>query len=313
MTSIRSSFFEQFLNHFWLRPENALLVALRAESYYSTLDAFKRAQTSVDVSCGDGVFSFVTMGGRLSERTDMFRSVLTNIPFRDGDRDPFDHFDETYEIEIIDRPSHTFTYGTDWKENMLRRAEKLSFYNELIHHDNNNPLCFSDNSIDFVYSNSAYWVANFQGHLCELARVCRPRGTIVLQMKTNRIRDYTAEKYISGFGERFYEIIDAGRLSTWKGLRSKEEILRILEGIRDLRIDRCEPIYGGALIQIWDIGLRPLFNPLVRLASGVSEELRLSVKQEWCEIFRQAFTDFLEQYAPREEEAVEFLIVLSKA
>lgn len=146
---MRRYFFKEFLNHFWLRPENALLVSLRAESYYNTLTYFGDGKDTIDVSCGDGVFSFITLGGKLSPEFDMFRSV--KFGRREGDFDHFDYFDEKeYKLKIFKKPDRFYQYGVDWKENLLKKAEKLNFYQQLIQHDNNFPLPFPDNSMRYV-------------------------------------------------------------------------------------------------------------------------------------------------------------------
>lgn len=108
----RLYYFRQFLNHFWLRPENALLLALRAESFKKTFNFFDDAEASIDVSCGDGVFSFIANGGQISADSDMFRSL--RFGKREGDFDAFDCFDDTYKMNVIkeaDRSLNTESIG----------------------------------------------------------------------------------------------------------------------------------------------------------------------------------------------------------
>lgn len=73
-----------------------------------------------------------------------------------------------------------------------------------------------------------------------------------------------------------------------------------------------EPIYGGLLARIWDIGLRPLFNPLARMANSLSDEERVSIKKEWNEILFDLFEESLQKYKSSENDAIEYLIVLEK-
>src|SRR5262245_35718478 len=60
-----------YLHAFWLRPENALWMALRS----MTLAEVAWPAPAVDLSCGDGVFSFLHLGGRLDPRFDVFCAV----------------------------------------------------------------------------------------------------------------------------------------------------------------------------------------------------------------------------------------------
>jgi len=47
----------------------------RSLSYRKTLRFLDIKNDSIDISCGDGVFSFLTFGGQLSADSDMFRSI----------------------------------------------------------------------------------------------------------------------------------------------------------------------------------------------------------------------------------------------
>ena len=72
-THIRKKLLKQFLNWFWLRPESAILLSLRGAAYHETFKYF--ANDSLDVSCGDGVFSFIACGGEISKANDMYQSL----------------------------------------------------------------------------------------------------------------------------------------------------------------------------------------------------------------------------------------------
>ena len=63
---------------------------------------------------------------------------------------------------------------------------------------------------------------------------------------------------------------------------------------------------------IWDIGLRPLFRPLAKMANSLSDDARVSVKEEWNQIFIELFTEILETYEANDKAAVEYLVILEK-
>ncbi len=53
----------------------------------------------------------------------------------DRQYDVFDSLDEAKDINPMKSPSKfQFTYGTDWKENLLNKAGKLGVYKELLIH-----------------------------------------------------------------------------------------------------------------------------------------------------------------------------------
>jgi hypothetical protein len=289
-----------------------LLTTLRADKLQQTFYFFNNDARTVDVSCGDGMFSFISMGGNVSRDTDMFRSLNIKGKFREGDEDHFDNYDKDYFVEITKKPEQSFEYGTDWKPNLLSKASHLGFYSELIEHDNDNPLPFEDESMEYVYTNSAYWVEKFRYHLQDLVRITEKRGKFVLHMKDMSIKRYKSSEYAPFMGGRFHEIIDAGRLETSRGLKSREEIFQILEDLDNCHIQETSPIYGGLPVKMWDIGLRPLFSPLSKLANGVSPETRREVKDEWCAIFYELFEEYLTQYNASAEDAIENQIILEK-
>ncbi len=309
---IRINFLKEFLNFFWLRPENALLLALRAEAYRTTLSLFGNGDNTMDVSCGDGIFSFITFGGKLSEKTDMFRSVKTSQTFRDENYDTFDYFDESYFVEIKNRPDLNYQYGSDWKQNLLSKAKKLDFYKEFLLHDNNKGFPFENEKFKYIYTNSAYWVKNFQKHLEDLSRLTVSGGHIILEMKTTNIKNYQAKNYLQFMGNRFHEIVEGGRLASSKGIRSINVVLSIIKQIGNIDIVEYKPVYGGLMAQIWDVGLRPLYNPLVKMANCTSIEQRIEIKKEWNQVLFEMFSEFIKNYRADEKTAIEYLIVLKK-
>jgi len=310
--SNRADLYREFLKFYWLRPENAIMLGVRGDAFASTLDLINEGEDSIDVSCGDGVYSYITMGGTFSNKPDQFRAVSFKKTFREGDYDAYDHFDDSYRIEITKRPEHHFIYGADWKDNLLQKAKALDFYDNLLFHDNNNPLPLEDGSIGYAYTNSSYWVPKFEEHLQDLVRILKPGGHLVLQMRTNKIKDYSLADIAPELGAKFHKIAEAGRVNTWKGLRPRDELMNIIGNLDGAKIVRDEPVLGQSIANIWNLGLRPLFNPLVKMANSLDIDARSKIKDEWCYIFEEMFTEYVENYQCTEEDAFEFLIVLEK-
>ena len=312
----RKEIFKEFLNFVWLRPENALLSTLRSESLYQTyFEKFGNKQVnSIDVSCGDGQFAFCTFGGKLDVDSDAFLSV-DNSQKRSSKFDTYDFFDKKkYKIKIKKKPFINFKTGTDWKKNLLEKSRKLKFYNNLIHHDNNYPLPIKNRVYDFTYSNSSYWVKNFEKHINDLVRITKKNGFIVLEMKMRE----DVKKLLSVnldtnlFGKKFSKIINAGRLETWKGLSTRKNIEKIINSINNCAIHDVKPIYGSYVAKFWAIGYRPMFKPLATMVNNIDIKTRRKVKTEWCEIIFNMFSKFLENYKVNKKETVEWSIILKK-
>jgi hypothetical protein len=122
----KKTFLREFLNFYWLRPENALMLYQRSLSYRKTLRFLDIKNDSIDISCGDGVFSFLTFGGQLSADSDMFRSIKyeKNISRK---IDNFDFYDDDYFIKVKKKPIIKYSHGIDLKINLLKKSTQTKF------------------------------------------------------------------------------------------------------------------------------------------------------------------------------------------
>ena len=182
-SKIRQKIFLKFLNFYWLRPEKAFLHTLRAEKYIETFKYF-RGKT-LDVSCGDGIFSFFCLGGELSAKDDQYKS-LKNIKKKKINltEDVYDYFkNDEYKIKIKKNTKKKFSLGTDYKINLIEKSRKLNLYKNFLLHDNNKKLPKSIGKYDFIYANSSYWVKNFEGHISDLIDKTNKKGKLILSLK----------------------------------------------------------------------------------------------------------------------------------
>lgn len=273
----------RYLNLFWLRPENALWTVLRSL-------AWRRAEMrgpSLDLSCGDGTFSFVHAGGAFGPEFDVFQTVARLDRVTREQADMFDKAaDETYRPTIERRPTWRIDAGTDLKASSLSRAERLDFYGRLIEHDNERPLPFADGEFASVYCNSAKWVRNIDGFLREIGRVTRRGGTIVLHCKLDAIARYTLTPFREQLGERVLRILDRGRLGTWPSLASDAEWRRRFAAA-GLELVEATPLATRTHAHLWDVGLRPIAPLLVRMANAITPASRSEIKREWVALFEE--------------------------
>ena len=95
----------------------------------------------------------------------------------------------------------------------------------------------------------------------------------MLEIKTTEIINQSSYKYAPFMGGDFNKIIDGGEVVNMGWIEipiwEYEQIFSKL----DIEIVRQEPIYGGILAKIWDIGMRPIYNPLVKLFPNVTQRL----------------------------------------
>ncbi len=277
----------RFLEAYWLRPENALWMTLRS----LVLESAPWAAPSIDVSCGDGVFSFLHHGGVFDPSFDVFGAADVADAVKALDADIFDYVDEHYQPAIRTAPRCTIDVGTDCKPSMLEKAGKLGLYRRLVHHDNNEKLPFEDESFRTVYCNAAYWVRNIDGFLSELARITRPDGFLILQVKMDCLRDYTLRFAHDILGDRVLDLLERGRFSCWVSLADRSTWERRFRRA-GLHIRQAVPFITRTHAQIWDIGLRPVAPLLMRMVDNLRPDVRETIKRDWVDLFLDLLTPF---------------------
>lgn len=301
----------RFLQAYWLRPENALWMTLRSMA----LAPIRFARPSADICCGDGVFTFLHLGGAFDPNFDVFRSVANLERVTQSHADMFDHADETYDPGIMKRPSETLEVGIDLKPTLLAKAGRLGLYDRLVQHDGNRALPFAEAEFSTVYCNAAYWVEDIARFLEELRRITRPGGRVILQVKLEAMRDYTLEAHRSVLGDRFMEIIGRGRVACWPSLtdRAAWEARFTSAG---LSIVRATPFVTKTHAHIWDIGLRPVAPMLVKMAGALQPETRAAIKREWVDLLAELLEPFCRfdlNLLPGPDEPAEIQYELTRA
>lgn len=278
-TTSRRQRLETFLKAYWLRPENAFWMTIRSEM----LARVPHANPSLDLCCGDGIFTFLHQGGRLAPEFDVFTATDPVARQRDARADMFDHLNEQYHPRIIEPAAETVDVGLDHKSALLEKARALDFYSQLIQHDANQALPFADAGFNLVYCNSAYWIDNIDGLLAELARITSPDGRIVLHVKLDSFTRYSLNNHRHALGENFLRVINAGRLDNWPTLAS-DKTWRARFARAGLHVTSSTPFITGTHVRIWEVGLRPIAPLLIRMANDLTPETRASIKADWCDL-----------------------------
>ena len=121
---------KDLLNMFWLRPENALMLVFKGK----TIGELGMKSPSLEISCGDGMFTFMNLGGVFDSNFDYFQSTNAKNFRHDSFVDIYNACAENYEVKPAKRPKTTVDYGTDWKQGLLDKAAKLGLYKNLILH-----------------------------------------------------------------------------------------------------------------------------------------------------------------------------------
>lgn len=244
-----------------------------------------------DLCCGDGVFTFLHLGGTFDPGFDVFQGVSQLDRVRDEHVDMFDCVNEDYLPEVLTTPERKIDVGLDLKPSLIAKAQRLNLYGRLLQHDSNLPLPFDDASLQTVYCNAAYWIENMTGFLRELGRITQPDGSIILQVKLESMRRYTLNAHRGVLGDRLLELLGRGRLDCWPTLADRATWERRFAAA-DLTVESATPFVTRTHAHLWDIGLRPIAPMLIKMANGLSDPTRLSIKTQWVDLFCELLDPF---------------------
>jgi SAM-dependent methyltransferase len=268
------------LNVFWLRPETAMWRAIDINA----MKSFSFSSPSLDLGCGDGVFSFIRAGGEFSKNFDAFQTVGSLDNFFDN-VDVFDASDNSPSPNVERAPDYKIDVGFDHKKNLLSKANKLSIYKELKEGDANQRLPFEDSTFNSVFSNIVYWLDDPKFVFSEIYRVLKPGGKACLMLPNQTFPEFSFynQLYVKTQNKEweFLEKLDRGRFEDdiRQAKSGKEWERLILESGLSINEHVCH--LSKTVIQIWDIGLRPLFPVLLKMAKNMNENNLLDIKNEW--------------------------------
>lgn len=278
--------FDELLKVFWLRPETALW----REIDIQTMKTFEFTSPSLDIGCGDGIFSFIRAGGTFHPSFDAFRSMGNMNAYFDN-ADVFDYFDENLDPTIIKKPDYQIDWAIDHKENLLKKAAKLKLHKNFKVADANLKLPFEDGTFNSIFSNIIYWLEDPKAVISEISRILKPGGKACLMLPNSSLPEYSFynQNFVKNNDSRwsFLEKLDRGRFADNLRLAKKDEDWEKMFEAAGLKIHEHKTHLSKTVIQMWDVGLRPIFPVLLKMANAIPSERFLELKQEWVETVKE--------------------------
>lgn len=302
-----------FLNAYWLRPETAVWRTLDVKA----MEGFRFVSPSLDLGCGDGTFSFLRAGGEYKNSFDVFLDVDNLDRFFENE-DVYDSFKNIGGGYVSKVPDYTIDVGVDHKKNLMNKAAQLKLYNQFVEANANLELPFKDESFETIFSNIIYWLDKPEDVFREIYRVLRYGGRccVMLPNITYLESSFYYSLYEKGGHKefKFLELIDRGRIKdNLKVVKTYSQWKEIIENA-GLVIEECVPHLSKTLIQIWDIGLRPIFPMLKRMTEYVDNDALLEIKREWVDLFQKIGEPIIEndRLLTQGEEFCFFCFILKK-
>lgn len=276
--------FKEFLNVFWLRPENALWCAYQDSAYKR--GPHKLVSPSLDLGAGNGLLSFVSMGGVISPEYDFFTNVGSLESFFKG-ADIYDSFSRSGKSEyVLKKPDYVIDVALDHKENLLRQAEFLGVYKKLITADANNEWPIENSSLNSVISNILYWLSDKHHSFQELSRVLQKGGRAFLFIQTKNFTEFCMSYHPERLPKyrKTLEVLNRKRKESHLWQTDIQEIRQMARQY-GFEVRHYEYCYSRLFLTMWDIGLRPLSPVLVDMVNSFDAEKRSRYKKEWVNIF----------------------------
>lgn len=308
ITSMTKSnkFLKEHLNVAWLRPESAFVDAVAS----TLISRHKIRYPSLDLGCGNGIFSFLTAGGEFSLDYDWYINVNTKGFWKNKDIYDVCKVKDLKQF-IIKKPQYIFAAGFDHKSNLLKQAQCLSFYDSLVKCDANERLPFEDGQLKTVFSNMLHWLKSLKVILKEMHRVLDDNGIAILCLPNTKFFDYCFTYQCKKKNSELLRLLNRGRSECLHSAISYNDFSNLAKTIGFDIIDHC--YYMSRLTAtIWDIGLRPLSPVLIRMANSLTSDNRKSIKKEWIETLAPFFLRLYEMEIRSEEEGAFHLFVLRK-
>lgn len=305
MKSDIQHYLNEQLNVYWLRPESALWTAVA--SYEISLLNIR--QVDIDLGSGNGIFSFITAGGRFSEKFDWF--LQADISSKR--KNVFDNFNPEMSKEdfIKKAPDICYRVAFDKKKVMLDQARTLGWYNEYVEGDIAKPYPFDDESASTIFSNILYWIPDPHPAIKEVRRVLKKGGHLVLCLPDPMFLNFclTYQSHLKEY--KWLYSLNRKRSDCMKRYYRLADI-KSLADLYDFKLIYHKMYLSRELLTFWDIGLRPLIRPLIKMVGFLTEKERLEVKRDWVDQLKEDLAPIVEREISTNSPKGYHLCVLEK-
>ena len=212
------NYLKKCLNLHWLRPDNALWIFEFQRVFGKTITKNIIAGKSLEVGCGDGTTTFKILGGEFDPEFDVYKSTqighknmssspkfLNTGSIKDEKGDFYNVYNSNWKKvlskNLIKKPKTKFTFGTDWKPALLKKAADLDIYKKLILMDANKIpwKIFQSNSINFIFSTMLYWLQDPAKVLRELNRISTEDGLVAFSAPMPDILKVTSFSFLKKY------------------------------------------------------------------------------------------------------------------
>jgi SAM-dependent methyltransferase len=309
-------YLKRLLSIYWLRPETALA---RAEDCIFVRDycrEYLERGKNIEMGCGNGLLSFIMAGGKIDFEYDVFLDVDNPELYSTTPKDIFDKISDR-KVKFDDSLlKYSYDYGVDWKEGLLSQSGRYSnLYKKVLQADLNQAVQL-EKKYDTIFCNMLYWLNDPQEVLEKWGSLLKENGKIILFLTNQNFKDrgwlyYKAPHkgtldYLNyfdrGYGEMSFKDFTKDQ---WEEIFKKA----------GYSVEKCVNARNDTIMNIWNIGTRPIASPIMIMAEKLGLNERREVKKYWVDFFYEFFKPIIEKsktVSCKDENCSYYFYVLNK-
>lgn len=287
-------YLNRLLGIYWLRPETALT---RAEDCAFVRDycADILRGENIELGCGNGLLSFIMAGGVIDENYDAFLDVDHPELYSTTSIDMFDKISDRLIKYQDDGLLYSYELAMDWKEGLLSQAGRYKkLYKDLRLANLNNDVKL-EKTYDTIFCNMLYWLDNPEKALKNWADFLKPHGHVILFCTNNRFKDCAWMYYKAPHQgmHAYLNYFDRGYGGMYFKDYSDAEWNEAFSNAGYSVVEKVNA-RSDSMMEIWNIGTRPIASPIMLMAEKLKNEDRLEIKKYWVEFFAKFFMPVIE-------------------
>lgn len=296
------------LSAFWLRPYSALIRIIEE----SILDiSNKDTGFSLDLGCGDGVFSALLKGHRFS--TDF--SPYIDVPIHShriatsdslAHTEDYDLFNTSngahhYRLNQLSKPQ--WSLGVDHKENMISKATELNAFKECNTLDFDDPnirdnflSCLGSNKINYAYSNSLYWARNPRGVLEAVANSMDSGSVFQTSLVTPEMIKTMTYSRLYKSRPATASFLDKGRHHHYKSVQDPASWVHLFKSVGFEEISITPYLSKDLAFAVEELDQREHYPYIAKMYHSLPTGDRIKIKEEWLDHLEKLLMAFLSDY-----------------
>lgn len=251
------------------------------------MDSISFDGPAADLGCGDGTLSYIMAGGKIGN-FDLYGETNSLGKFNKG-ADIYNRIAGQGKALDADGSGlrYKFTYGIDHKEGLISKAKRFGgLYENTLVHDLNKKIPLAGGRFILAFSNVLYWLEDVKDVLADWNRILAPKGKLILFVPNSNFKEKAWFYYRAPHkgGRKYYNYFDRGYGSLIKHCYKSGEWERMFKK-NGFRVVNHVKYLTDPVMEIWNIGTRPISPLLINMANNIVPEKRRRIKEEWVNYF----------------------------